>query len=129
MKDLDGLARAMPLTTCEPSSDGRPTYRVKGTLFLCHRAQRPDALDERGERLDDVLMFRVPSLDAKEALLADRSAPFFTTRHFDGYAAVLLRIADLAKLSSDELFELVAEAWLAKAPKRVAAQWLAEHGA
>jgi hypothetical protein len=129
MKDLDRLARSMPLTTCELGNDGRPSYRVKGTLYLCHRSRRPDAVDERGERLDDVLMFRVPDLDAKEALLADRSAPFFTTSHFDGYPAVLLRIRDLRSLSRAELFELVADAWLAKAHKRVAAAWLAEQPA
>jgi hypothetical protein len=126
MKDLDRLARAMPLATCEMTDDGRPSYRVKDKLFACHRARRPDALDERGERIDDVQMFRVADLDAKEALLADRSAPFFTTPHFDGYPAVLLRITDLRKLSRDELFELVADAWLSKAPKRAAAAWIAE---
>lgn len=127
MKDLDRLARSMPLTTCELGDDGRPSYRVKGTVYVCHRGRRPDAVDEHGERLDDVLMFRVADLDAKEALLADRNAPFFTTRHFDGYAAVLLRIRDLGSLSREELFELVADAWLAKAPKRAATAWLADH--
>jgi hypothetical protein len=125
MKDLDRLARSLPLTTCDEDAEGRPSYRVKGTLFLRHRSKRPDALDEHGERLDDVLMFRVPDLEAKEELLSDTAAPFFTTPHFDGYPAVLLRIGDLRSLSRDELFELVADAWLAKAPKRAAAAWLA----
>lgn len=127
MRDLDALARAMPLTTCDMTSDGRPSYRVKGKLFACHRGRRPDAVDSRGERLDDVLMFRVADLDTKEALLAERESAFFTTPHFDGYAAVLVRIRDLRAMSRDELFELVADAWLTRAPKRVAAAWLAEH--
>jgi hypothetical protein len=42
---------------------------------------------------------------------------------------VLVRIPDLAKLDRDELFDLVAEAWLTRAQKRVAKAWLAEQEA
>jgi len=63
----------------------------------------------------------------KELLLADDRGVFFTTPHFDGYAAVLVRIPDLAGLDKDELEDLVADAWLTKAQKRVANAWLAEH--
>jgi hypothetical protein len=130
MADLDELALAMPATTKELSADGRPAYSVHGKLFCCHRGRRRDALDPRtGERLDDVLMFRVPDLDVKELLLADDRGLFFTTPHFDGYPAVLLRIPDLARLDRDELFDLVAEAWLTRAQKRLAKAWLQEHGA
>ena len=78
-----------------------------------------------GERLDDVLMFRVPDLDVKELLLADTRGVFVTTPHFDGYAAVLVRIPELARLDTDELRDLVEEAWLTRAQKRVAKAWLA----
>ena len=128
MADLDALALALPQTAKELSADGRPAYRVHGKLFCCHRNRRKDAVDERtGELLDDVLMFRVPDLDVKELLLADDRAIFFTTPHFDGYPAVLVRIPELARLDRDELGDLVAEAWLTKAQKRVARAWLAEH--
>src|SRR3712207_1315533 len=104
MDDLDDLALALPQTTKELSEDGRPAYLVHGKLFCCHRARRPDAVDaETGERLDDVLMFRVADLDVKDLLLADERRLFFTTRHFDGYPAVLMRIGDLARLDRDEL--------------------------
>ena len=56
MADLDAFALALPQATKEISDDGRPTYKVHGKLFCCHRGRRPDALDETGERLDDVLM-------------------------------------------------------------------------
>jgi hypothetical protein len=102
---------------------------VHGKLFCCQRGRRPDAVDENGERLDDVLMFRVADLDVKELMLADEQRPFFTTPHFDGYPAVLLRIPDLARLDRDELHDLVAEAWLTRAQKRVAKAWLAENSA
>ncbi|MGZ4379872.1 MAG: MmcQ/YjbR family DNA-binding protein [Gaiellaceae bacterium] len=129
MADLDALALAMPETTKE-LADGRPEYYVHGKLFCFHRSRRPDATDPRtGERLDDVLMFRVADLGVKELILADDRAVFFTTPHFDGYPAVLLRIPDLALLDRDELEDLVVEAWLTRAQKRVAKAWLDEHRA
>ena len=129
MADLDALALSLPQTTKEVSDDGRPAYRVHGKLFCCHRSRRRDAIDpQTGERLDDVLMFRVEDLDVKELLLADARGVFFTTPHFDGYPAVLLRIPDLALLDRVELHDLVAEAWLTRAQKRVAKAWLAEQG-
>ena len=72
-------------------------------------------------------MFRVADLGVKELMLADERGLFFTTPHFDGYPAVLMRIPTLARLDRDELGDLVAEAWLTRAQKRVAKAWLAEH--
>jgi hypothetical protein len=72
-------------------------------------------------------MFRVADLDVKELMLADDRGIFFTTPHFDGYAAVLVRIPQLARLERDELEDLIAEAWLTRAQKRIAKAWLAEH--
>ena len=129
MADLDELAMAMPQAVKEVSEDGRPAYYVHGKLFCFHRSRRPDAIDpDTGERLDNVLMFRVEDLGVKELLLADDRGVFFTTPHFDGYPAVLMRIPDLAGLDREELRDLVAEAWLTRAQKRVAKAWLAEHG-
>ena len=127
MADLDELALALPQATKELSDDGRPAYKVHGKLFCCQRGRRADALDEHGERLDDVLMFRVADLDVKELLLSDDRGIYFTTPHFDGYAAVLVRIPDLSRLDRDELQDLVVEAWLTRAQKRVAKAWLAEN--
>ena len=128
MRDLDELALAMPEATKETSDDGRPTYLVHGKMFCFHRGLRPDAVDQdTGERLDDVLVFRVEDLDAKELVLADPRGVFFTTPHFDGYAAVLIRIPDLAQLDRDELRDAVVDAWLTRAQKRVAKAWLSEH--
>jgi hypothetical protein len=130
MADLDELALSLPQTTKQLSGDNRPEYRVHGKVFCCQRGRRKDAVDARtGERLDDVLMFRVADLDVKELLLADDRGVFFTTPHFDGYPAVLVRIRSLARIDRDELHDLVAEAWLTRAQKRVARAWLAEHSA
>jgi hypothetical protein len=129
MKDLDKLALAMPQATKEVSDDGRPTYSVHDKFFCFHRSRRPDAVDpETGERLADVLVFRVADLGEKEAMLADDRGVFFTTPHWNGYSAVLMRIPDLAQIDRDELRDIVAEAWLTRAQKRVAKAWLAEQG-
>ncbi len=129
MADLDELALSLPQATRELSDDRRPCYRVHGKMFILHRSRRPDAVDsDSGERMDDVLMFRVADLDVKDLLLADERGLFFTTPHFNGYPAVLMRIPSLRKMRKDELRDLVAEAWLTRAQKRVAKAWLAEHG-
>jgi hypothetical protein len=96
-------------------------------MFCFHRSRRPDAVDpETGERLDDVLAFRVADLGVKEMLLSDARGIYFTTPHWDGYSAVLMRIPDLDGLDRDELRDLVEEAWLTRAQKRLAKAWLAE---
>jgi hypothetical protein len=126
MKDLDRLALALPEATKEVE-DGRPRYLVHGKFFCFHRRPRPDAVDaETGERLEDVLVFRVTDLDVKELLLSDGRGIYFTTPHWKGYSAVLVRIPDLARLDRDELRDLVEEAWLTRAQKRLAKTWLAE---
>ena len=127
--DLDELALAMPEATKEVTDDGRPVYLVHGKFFCSHRERRRDAIDpQTGERMDDVLMFRVADLGEKELLLSDVRGVYFTTPHFDGYPAVLVRIPDLARLDREELRDLIAGAWLSRAPKRVAKAWLAEQG-
>ena len=129
MADLDRLAMAMPQTVNEPSDDGRPFYKVHGKMFIGHRGRRPDAIDPvTGQRMEDVLMFRVADEGVKELLLLDDRGVFFTTPHFDGYPAVLVRIPQLALMDEQELSDLVAEAWLTRAQKRVAKAWLAEQG-
>jgi hypothetical protein len=126
LRDLDKLALALPETTKEVSDDGRPAYLVHGKMFCFHRGRRADAVDpETGERMTDVLMFRVDGAEAKELVLADPRKLFFTTPHFNGYPAVLIRIPDLAQLDVAELRETVVEAWLTRAQKRVAKAWLA----
>ena len=121
MADLDELVLAMPHTTRETSDDGRPAYLVHGKLYCFHRGRRRDAVDpETGERMDDVLMFRVADLGMKDLQLADERGIY--------YPAVLVRIPELAHLDREELRDLVAEAWLTRAQKRVAKAWLAEHG-
>lgn len=125
MKDLDQLALGMPEATKEVDG-GRPVYSVHGKMFCFHRGPRKDAVDaETGERLTDVLAFRVADLGVKELLLSDARGIYFTTPHWNGYPAVLVRIPDLDRLDREELRDLVEEAWLTRAQKRLAKAWLA----
>jgi hypothetical protein len=120
MKQLDELALALPGAT-KQVEDGRPRYLVNGKFFAFHRKPRKDA------PFDDVFVFRVDGQDAKELTLADPRGIFFTTPHWNGYPAVLMHIPDLKRLSKAELRDLVVEAWLTRAPRRVARAWLAEN--
>ena len=72
-----------------------------------------------------VLGARVRELEDKDELIALDPDVFFTTPHFDGYPAVL---AELDKLSLSTLEELITDAWLARAPARLARSYL-ERGA
>jgi len=126
LKDLDKLALGMPEAAKEVEQ-GRPQYLVHGKFFCFHRRPRPDAVDsETGEPLDDILVFRVADLGVKELLLSDARGIYFTTPHWDGYSAVLVRIPDLERLDRNELRDLVEEAWLTRAQKRLAKGWLAK---
>jgi len=126
VSDIHELAKSMPGATVAP---GKTTvYQVRGKSFVFFRTPRPDAVDpETGVRYDDVVVFWVDSDEAKRALVLDVTTPFFTTPHFDGHLSVLMRHSRVAELSRDELAEIVYDAWLARAPKGIAKQWLADH--
>ena len=129
LRDVDTLALALPEVVKGEDDDGRPSYSVNGKVICWHRSPRPDALDPKtGERLTDVFVFRTTDLDVKEMTLQDDRGIFFTTPHWNGYPAVLIRIRELKHLKRAELRDLVEEAWLSRAPKRVAKAWLAAQG-
>ena len=70
------------------------------------------------------MVFSCSTPEEKQGLLAS-GPPWFTTPHFDGYNAVLVRLSELGQVTRDELAEVVEDAWLARAPKRLAKEWLA----
>lgn len=111
-----------------PGVDEQPElrWRVRGKPFVFARPLRPADHEALGtEAPDDVpLAAWVPDLGVKDALLADDPTVYLTTPHFDGYRIVLAR---LDRLDTDELVELVTEAWLTRAPVTLARGWLAEH--
>ena len=121
--DVRRLALALPATT-EGTSWGAPAWKVRDRTFVWERPLRRADLEQLGDAAPEgpVLGAAVADEGVKRALVADDPAVYLTTPHFDGYAAVLVR---LDAIDVPELAELVTEAWLAKAPKRLARQHLA----
>jgi hypothetical protein len=65
-----------------------------------------------------VLAVRVANLSQKEVVLASNSAKFFTEAHYNGFPAVLVR---LAEATAADLKTLIADAWASQAPKELIA--------
>ena len=126
VEDVHEIAMAMPHVTVEQGTGDNPVYQVGGKSFIFFRNPRPDAADpETGERYRDVIVFWVPSEEDKLALVQDERTPFFTTPHFNGHLSVLLRAGRIAELTRQELTEVIQDAWLSRASRRRATQWLA----
>jgi hypothetical protein len=96
---------------------------VKDKLFVWERPLRPKEIEVLGASAPDgpILGARVEHAGAKEALLADDPRVFFTTPHFDGFPAILVR---LELIAGEDLEEVVTEAWLVRAPRRLAEAYL-----
>jgi hypothetical protein len=129
LSDLDAICRALPEVELGTSWGDRPTYLVrqkpKPRGFVLERAPRHDAVDPvTGEEYDDLLVIRTPTAEDKAALV-EAEGPFFTIDHFRSYNAVLLQRSRIGELDVDELREVLTDAWLAVAPKRLARGLLA----
>jgi len=121
--DVRRIALALPGTS-EIESHGRPAWTVNKKFFVWDRPlRRSDLAALRDEAPDGpILGVYTGDLELKDVLLASDPDAFFTTPHFDGYPAALLQ---LKKITAKKLKEIVVEAWLARAPKRSAEQYLA----
>ena len=125
MPTFDDVARralALPETS-ERLGRGNRQWRVKDKLFVWERPLRRPDLEALGGAAPEgpILGARVEHLVAKEALLADGSGVFFTTPHFDGYPAILVQ---LDRIAPGDLDVVIVEAWLARAPPRLAEAFL-----
>jgi hypothetical protein len=120
--DVRRISLALPETSERPSH-GLASWRVRDKVFVWERPLRPADLLALGNDAPSgaILGARVEHLGAKEAILATDPRVFFTTPHFDGYAAILIR---LDNITIDDLAELIVEAWLARAPKRLAQAYM-----
>ena len=123
--DVRRIALALPETT-ERTSHGNASWRVRDKLFVWERPLRPADLRALGAAAPSgpILGARVEHVGAKEALLADDPGVYFTTPHFDGYPAILVR---LDEIRVGELEEVIVEAWLVQAPKRLAQEYAKAH--
>ena len=120
--DVRRLALALPETSERPTH-GNTAWWIKDRLFVWERPLRGPDREALGDAAPDgpILGARVEHLVAKEALLESQPEIFFTTPHFDGSPSVLIR---LDEIGPDELEEVVVEAWLCRAPKRLAQAYL-----
>ena len=121
--DVRRACLALPLATELVRPDGLRSWRVKDKAFAWERPLRNKDLAELGDAAPagPVLAASVPDEGAKTALVVEEPDVYFTTSHFDGYAAVLCR---LDELDDQSLTELVTEAWACRAPKRLVAEHL-----
>ena len=119
--DVARTALALPDVTEGASYGGTRSWRVRDKAFAWERPLRKADLAELGDRAPagPVLAVRVPDVGARDALIADSPSVYFTTAHFDGYPAVLVR---LDEIDVDELAEVLDEAWSCRAPRRLVAE-------
>lgn len=122
--DIRGIVAALP----ETQEHGERSWRIRSKAVAWERPLRKADHAALGAAAPtgDILGVYVGDVGVKEALLADDPAVYFTTPHFDGYPAVLVR---LAEIDPAELRELLRDAWLARAPKKLARAYLDEHPA
>jgi hypothetical protein len=120
--DVRRIALGLP-EVAERVSRGLLEWRVREKVFVWERPLRKGDLAALGELAPtgSILGARVADESEKAAWLAEQSGLYFTTPHFDGYPAILVSLVDIA---GADLRRVVVEAWLARAPKRLAEEFL-----
>ena len=129
--DVEEICAGLPETWFGTSWGDVPTWLVplrvkgdKGRGFVLYRKPHKSAIDPAsGEEYDDLLVIRTANQADKLALVAG-SGPFFTIDHFNGFNAVLVQLSRLEELSREELAEVITDAWLAVAPKKLVREFL-----
>jgi hypothetical protein len=110
-EDARRIALTLPETTAEGTQIGvRRGSKIRGMAWLWNERVHP-----KKPRVPnpEVLAIRTASNEEKEALLASDPEKFFTEPHYNGFPAVLVR---LAVIEDVELRELLIDAWRCQAP-------------
>jgi hypothetical protein len=114
--DVRRIALSLPETV---EDDGRFAFAVRGKAkpkgFVWVWLER---IEPKKARVPNpkVVAVRVADAGEKAALLASNSRKFFTEDHYNGYPAVLVRLAAIRR---DELEELLTDAWRCMAPREL----------
>jgi len=124
--DVSRLALALPDTVELPDTNGLK-WVVHHKHFAWERPLRRHDLEELGDAAPagPILGVRVAELDDKRGLIGSNPDVFFMIPHFENYPAVLLQ---LDRIDLEQLNEVLIESWLCRAPKRLAAAFLAAGG-
>jgi hypothetical protein len=120
--DVRKIALELP-ETVETTSYGNVAWKVKDKAFAWERPLRKSDLAALGSSAPRgaILGIRTDGLEMKQVLLDSAPGIFFTTPHFDGYPALLVR---LSKIGTRKLRDVLVEAWLVRAPDRLAKAFL-----
>ncbi len=127
MADLEDVARitaALPEVT-DGERHGNRTWFVRGKAFAWDRPFSRADIRRYGDQKPPaypILAVSVADLAEKEAVLAAHQDAFFTIPHFNGFAAILIK---LSEVSEDALRDALTDGWLAVAPAELAAGYVA----
>ena len=122
LDDVSRIALGLPEVT-EDDARGRLSWAVAGKTFAWERPYSKADITRFGDETpppQPILAVRVEDLVEKEAVLAAGTKGIFTIPHFDGYAAVLV---ELRKVGMRGLKDVLADGWLARAPRDLAEQY------
>jgi hypothetical protein len=110
--DVRRIALALPEAVVD---DSGTSFRVDGKLFAWPWLERVDPKRARVPNFG-VLNVRIASEMDKDVLIGMDSKSFFTEPHFDGYAAIQVR---LDAVDEAMLEKLITDSWRIAAPKRL----------
>jgi hypothetical protein len=125
LDDVRSIAIELPGVE-ERSERGLSEWRVHDKLVAWQRPLRKADIAALGDDAPKgtILGVRVPDVGAQQALVRSDAPGVFITPHFENWPGVLV---ELEACPAEELRELIVEAWLVQAPKRIADDWLASN--
>jgi hypothetical protein len=128
LEDVRRIAATLPATSADPldGPSARFTVRVgdKDAQFAWSWRKRVHPKKTKVPQLD-VLVLKVADEGEKQTLIEAEPDVFFTEPHYDGYAAVLVRIA---AIGVDELAEVLTDSWRLTAPRSLVSEFDATSG-